>query len=187
MFEVAEGEPVRLATSDLRLEVETSPLRLTFADAGGAWLLREPADGGMAGPIVQHTGERPMDELIVQIYPHGTSRFELYEDDGRSNAYRRGAHALTPIVCAAERGRTTVRIGAPTGDPSVVPTTRRYLLRLRLERPAGVAVEGAGELQDTTADVGRPGWWMDNEGFLGVRTPGARPITVVVTSGGSRR
>ena len=48
VFEVAEGEPVRLATSDLRLEVETSPLRLTFADAGGAWLLREPADGGMA-------------------------------------------------------------------------------------------------------------------------------------------
>jgi len=98
-----------------------------------------------------------MDELILQIYPHGTSRFELYEDDGRSNAYRRGAYTLTPIVCAAERGRTTVRIGAPTGDPSVVPATRRYLLRLRLERPAGVAVEGAGELQDTTADVGRPG------------------------------
>src|SRR5262249_55305134 len=46
--QVADQDPVRLATSDLRLEVETSPLRLTFADAGGAWLLREPADGGMA-------------------------------------------------------------------------------------------------------------------------------------------
>jgi alpha-D-xyloside xylohydrolase len=46
-FEVADGEPVRIATSDLRLEVETNPLRLTFADAAGAWLVREPADGGM--------------------------------------------------------------------------------------------------------------------------------------------
>ena len=46
-FEVVDGEPVRLATSDLRLEVETGPLRLTFADAAGEWLLREPADAGM--------------------------------------------------------------------------------------------------------------------------------------------
>src|SRR5207245_2063017 len=35
------------------------------------------------GPVVQHTGERPLDELTLQIYPEGTSRFELYEDDGR--------------------------------------------------------------------------------------------------------
>ena len=47
------------------------------------------------GPVVQHTDERPLDELTLQIYPEGTSRFELYEDDGRSNAYRRGHHALT--------------------------------------------------------------------------------------------
>ncbi|HKQ67532.1 MAG TPA: hypothetical protein VJZ73_21105, partial [Methylomirabilota bacterium] len=46
-FDVADGEPVRVSTRDLRLEVDTSPLRLTFADAAGAWLLREPGDGGM--------------------------------------------------------------------------------------------------------------------------------------------
>ena len=42
------------------------------------------------GPVVQHTGERPLDEVTLLIYPEGTSRFELYEDDGRTNAYRRG-------------------------------------------------------------------------------------------------
>ena len=42
-FGVVEGEPVRLVTSALRLEVETTPLRLSFADAEGAPLLREPA------------------------------------------------------------------------------------------------------------------------------------------------
>jgi alpha-glucosidase (family GH31 glycosyl hydrolase) len=45
-FEVVDGEPVRLVTSALRLEVETGPLRLSFADADGAPLLREPAGGG---------------------------------------------------------------------------------------------------------------------------------------------
>ncbi len=54
------------------------------------------------GPVVQHTGERPLDEVTLLIYPEGTSRFELYEDDGRSNAYRRGRHALTSFECAAE-------------------------------------------------------------------------------------
>ena len=54
------------------------------------------------GPVVQHTGERPLDELTLLSIPGapGRSRFELYEDDGRSNAYRRGGHALTPIECA---------------------------------------------------------------------------------------
>ena len=52
------------------------------------------------GPVVQHTGERPLDEVTVLIYPADASRFELYEDDGRSNGYRRGQYALTALECA---------------------------------------------------------------------------------------
>src|SRR2546430_22588 len=48
-FESAGGEPVSsVATRDLRVEVETRPLRLAFADAAGEWLLREPDEGGMS-------------------------------------------------------------------------------------------------------------------------------------------
>ena len=73
-----------------------------------------------SGPVVQHTGERPLDELTLQIYPEGTSRFELYEDDGRSNAYRRGRYALTPIVCeaAARAGHGPHRSRRPVIDRS---------------------------------------------------------------------
>ena len=130
------------------------------------------------GPLVQHTGERPLDELVLQIYPHGTSRFELYEDDGRSNAYRRGVYALTSIECAAEPNRVAVRIDAPRGDRSVVPPDRRYLLRLRLGRPAAVTVDGSGELASTGRDAGVPGWWMDDAGFLYIRPP-VRPSALV--------
>ena len=136
------------------------------------------------GPIVQHTGERPLDELTLQIYPEGTSRFELYEDDGRSNAYRRGHHALTPITCIAEPGRVTVSIEAPRGDRSVVPADRRYRLRVGLARPSAVAVEGAGELPHAGGEVDRAGWWMDDAGFLCVRLPDRPALTVVVTTGG---
>jgi len=55
-FETAGGEPVRrLATRDLSVDIEARPLRLAFADAAGAWLLREPDDGRVA----THPGARP--------------------------------------------------------------------------------------------------------------------------------
>jgi alpha-glucosidase (family GH31 glycosyl hydrolase) len=131
------------------------------------------------GPIVQHTGERELDELTLQIYPEGTSRLELYEDDGRSNAYRRGRHALTPLACEARADRVTVRVDPPLGDRSVVPANRRYLLRLRVARPRAVTVERVGPLPATDGD-GRPGWWMDGEGTLCIRPPDVSAMTVVV-------
>ena len=132
---------------------------------------------------VQHTGERPLDELRLQIYPEGASRFELYEDDGRSNAHRQGRYALTRFECEAEADRVIVRIGAPTGNPSVVPLNRRYRIRLRVARPAAVAVEGAGVLPHTGGDAERPGWCVDDMGFLCIRPPDLSTITVVVTPG----
>jgi alpha-glucosidase (family GH31 glycosyl hydrolase) len=135
------------------------------------------------GPIVQHTGERPLDELTLQIYPHGTSRFGLYEDDGRTNAYRRGVYALTPIVCTAQPGRVSIRVEPAAGDRSVVPAGRRYLLRVRAARPRAVMVEGSGELQHVGGDAGREGWWMDEAGFLCVRPPAAAELAITVTSG----
>ena len=133
------------------------------------------------GPVVQHSGERPLDEVTLQIYPEGTSRFELYEDDGRSNAYRRGQYALTPIECAATPGRITVRIETASGDRSVVAAGRRYVLRLRVARPAAVTVDGA-ELPRVGGDTGGDGWWVDDAGFLAIRPPARPSLTVVVTT-----
>ncbi|MET0851357.1 MAG: hypothetical protein ABW020_09535, partial [Candidatus Rokuibacteriota bacterium] len=45
-FDLADGEPARISTGDLRIEVASDPMRLTFAGATGEWLLREPPDGG---------------------------------------------------------------------------------------------------------------------------------------------
>jgi Domain of unknown function (DUF5110) len=82
----------------------------------------------------------------VLIYPAGASRFELYEDDGRTNAYRRGRHALTVFECSTGPEAVTVRISDAVGDRSVIPAGRRYLLRLRLGPPRGVTVSGQGEV-----------------------------------------
>jgi alpha-glucosidase len=133
------------------------------------------------GPVVQHTGERPLDEVTLLIYPAGASRFELYEDDGRSNAYRQGRYALTPLECSVEPGRVMVRIGQPAGDPSVVPAGRRYMLRLRMDRPVSVTVEGRGALpRHAGPGAAGAGWWIDGKGFTLVRLPDQPTATVTV-------
>jgi alpha-glucosidase len=130
------------------------------------------------GPVVQHTGER-LDEVTLLIYPGGDSRFEMYEDDGRSNAYRRGGHALTRVECASRPRGATIRIAAPAGDASVVPLGRRYVIRIRIDRPASVRIEGHGELPRLTGpDQPGVGWWADGPAFAGIRLPN-QPAAVV--------
>jgi alpha-glucosidase len=138
------------------------------------------------GPVVQHTRERSLDEVTLLIYPEGSSRFEMYEDDGRSRAYLDGRYALTAFECVTTPGEITVRIAAPTGDTSVVPPDRRYVLQVRAGPTASVRVDGA-EIPRIAGDgMPGPGWWDDGHGFTWVRLPDQRPpadqraITVVI-------
>jgi hypothetical protein len=62
-----------------------------------------------------------------------------------------------------------------------VPAGRRYVLRIRAARPRAVAVEGSGELSHVGGDVGSPGWWMDDAGFLCISPPAVAELVVVVT------
>jgi alpha-glucosidase (family GH31 glycosyl hydrolase) len=136
------------------------------------------------GPVVQHTGERPLDDVTLLIHPHGRSRFELYEDDGRSHGYRHGRSARTTFECETSPGGVTIRISDPKGDRSLVPAGRRYLLELRGVTPRVVAVGGHGDLPRRAGpDAAGPGWWVDARGFTGVRLPSRPgPTTVQLTT-----
>jgi alpha-glucosidase len=81
------------------------------------------------GPVMQHTGERPLDELTVRVWP-GEGAFTLYEDDGHSFAYRQGAWATTAFSVHTTGGETVVAIGPRAG--SYTPPAREVI----------VAVEG---------------------------------------------
>jgi hypothetical protein len=73
----------------------------------------------------------------------------------------------------------TVRIGDPVGDRSVVPAGRRYLLRLRVDRPTSVGVDGQGDLpRHAGPGPAEAGWWLDDEGFTLVRLLD-RPVATV--------
>ncbi len=57
-------------------------------------------------PVMQYVGERPVEQLTLQIYP-GNGKSVLYEDDGRTMAFQRGAYRQTDFTLstgASEQG-----------------------------------------------------------------------------------
>ena len=49
------------------------------------------------GPDLQYTDEKPADPITLFVYAGSDGAFTLYEDDGVSNGYERGAFAIIPI------------------------------------------------------------------------------------------
>lgn len=126
------------------------------------------------GPAMQYNDEVPLEEVTLLIYPGpGTSRFELYEDDGRTNAYLQGVYSLTGITVARLDDALTVTVSPPRGHDDLVPPARRYTAKIKADLPAAVTFDGYGPLRRLaslpTQDVG---WWHDGEHFLYVRPPG---------------
>jgi alpha-D-xyloside xylohydrolase len=60
------------------------------------------------GPEVQYTTEKSADPVTLRIYPGADGDFELYEDDGVTNGYERGAFSVIPIHWDDANGRLTI-------------------------------------------------------------------------------
>jgi alpha-glucosidase len=54
-----------------------------------------------AWPLMQHTGEQPVETLILHLYP-GTGDSVLYEDDGHTQSFRHGHYRLTRFQMQTE-------------------------------------------------------------------------------------
>ncbi len=55
-------------------------------------------------PEMLYSTQKPKDELTFVVYPYGKSSFEMYEDDGNTQAYRAGAFSTQTISCSAPEG-----------------------------------------------------------------------------------
>ncbi|HEY1016735.1 MAG TPA: glycoside hydrolase family 31 protein [Herpetosiphonaceae bacterium] len=93
------------------------------------------------GPAMQHTAERPLDALTLDIYPAGASSWTLYEDDGISFEYQDGAWATTTYRCVEGDGRLEIAIEARAGGWT--PAPRALLLNIHAGPPRQVTLDGA--------------------------------------------
>jgi len=90
-------------------------------------------------PVVQHTGEMPGNDLIVQVYPgqHGEASF--YEDDGETMAFASGAYA---------RRRFLQRRGADDFELQIDAQEGRWRPMSRFWRVECLGLQNVREIRD---------------------------------------
>jgi alpha-glucosidase len=111
-------------------------------------------------PPMSYTGERPVNPLIVSIWPlkpGESSSYALYEDSGVAVEYQHGAFDRTPIKATQTGDTLKVEIEPVEGGFPGMLRSRSYEIRLPADWPPnsvtvnGVPVKQAGPL-------GKGGW-----------------------------
>jgi alpha-glucosidase (family GH31 glycosyl hydrolase) len=114
-------------------------------------------------PEMSYTGEKPVDPLIVNVWPlePGTnSSYTLYEDSGVAEEYQRGVFTRTPIKAAQTGDMLRVEIGPVEGSFPGMLKDRGYTLKLPADwPPASVTVNGVAVKQ--AGPTGKGGWSFD--------------------------
>jgi alpha-glucosidase len=111
-------------------------------------------------PPMRYTGEKPVDPLIVNVWPlePGTSSsYSVYEDSGVSVEYQRGVFVRTPIKATQTGDTLCVEIGPVAGGYAGMLQKRGFEIRLPADwPPAAVTVNGIAVKQ--AGATGKGGW-----------------------------
>ncbi len=67
-------------------------------------------------PLTQSTNETPTGPLTLRVYPGDNCSGELYQDDGKSYAYRKGIYLRERFTCAAGPAGFRLNIGPRQGS-----------------------------------------------------------------------
>ena len=114
-------------------------------------------------PDMSYTGEKPVDPLIVNVWPLDpgkSSSYTLYEDNGVAEEYQRGVFTRTPIKATQTGDSLRVEIGPVEGSYAGMLKERGYTLKLPADwPPASVTVNGTAVKQ--AGPTGKGGWSFD--------------------------
>jgi alpha-glucosidase (family GH31 glycosyl hydrolase) len=111
-------------------------------------------------PEMSYTGEKPVDPLIVNVWPIDpgkSSSYTLYEDNGVAEQYQHGVFTRTPIKASQNGDTLRVEIGPVEGSFAGMLKSRGYTLKLPADwPPSSVTVDGVAVKQ--AGPVGKGGW-----------------------------
>ncbi|HWL94842.1 MAG TPA: glycoside hydrolase family 31 protein [Phycisphaerae bacterium] len=125
-----------------------------FARAGAVIPMREP---------VQFTNEKPLDELVLAIFP-GDGAGAYYNDDGHSYNYRDGAFVREEYAATSGDITTTFTLTAREGSVEFIPPSYQLQFKNWRKAPTDVTLDGQSlpSLKRKSAADGGPGWWHDH-------------------------
>lgn len=137
--------------------LDTIPL---FVKAGGIIPMQ---------PEMLYSGEKPVDVITLDIFPYGSSAYELYEDDGLSLSYQKGSSALTKISAALSAGALQLKMAKPVGN--FKPSYHTYLTKVHWnlnDLPKSVVENGeaVGRVTKKEDLQASAGWYYDADARL---------------------
>jgi alpha-glucosidase (family GH31 glycosyl hydrolase) len=128
-------------------------------------------------PPMRYTGERPVDPLILTVFPGAAGSTRVYEDQGNSIGYQKDECAWTPVSqrTAADGTRTIEILPAEGTYPGMI-TARGYEIRLAgLLPPQQVAVNGR-PAPFSKANAGSASWTYDGDTLTTTVTVPPTPV-----------
>ncbi len=147
------------------LEYPDGFFKLPMFARAGAILPQMYVDEQTMNVLGQRLDGSTRDELIVRVYADDTpSEFTLYEDDGRTVAYRQGEVRTTLISQQRWGGVVTVTIAPAEGTYSDAPVSRDNVVRLYVDGVLAdrVTLNGAELTQYNSLaalDTAASGWY----------------------------
>jgi hypothetical protein len=135
-------------------------------------------------PKMNRTGEKPVDPLILHIWPGDSGSARVYEDDGETTGYQRNECTWTPVAHKLIEGVRHITIGPAEGQFPGMLERRRYEVRLRdLQPPGKITVNGLEALREFTVSgtviIGKEPpdapWWSDEEQDTIIHLPAQPP------------
>jgi len=134
-------------------------------------------------PKMNYTNEKPVDPLILTVFPPSpgmNSFYTLYEDSGRAREYETGKAAWTDVRAKESNGQLSITIAPPRHSFVGMPTQRAYELHLPGDWPPESVSVNSRPIAATTEE-GKVGWrYQGNTLTTIVRTP-RMPVSGVVT------
>jgi alpha-glucosidase len=114
--------------------------------------------------VVQYTDQAPINPLTFEVYPHGTSARDYYEDDGHSFAYRHGVWMRERVSVRDAAQEISVQVSARQG--SYTPPARSMVVKIHGQRQRPRRVELGGKPLAFQADgkqlgAAQPAWSYD--------------------------
>jgi len=95
------------------------------------------------GPDMQWSDEKPADNIRLYVYAGRDADFTLYEDDGVTYGYEKGAYATIPIHW--DDASRTLTLGERKGSfPGMLETRTFTVVVVDPEHPAGFAPDASG-------------------------------------------
>jgi alpha-D-xyloside xylohydrolase len=105
------------------------------------------------GPELSYTNEKPADPITLWIYGGADASFELYEDDGSSYAYEKGA--FSRVEFRWNDAARTLSVGARNGSFDGMLRERTFrVVRVAKDKTVGFSFTPSADA--TLAYIGRP-------------------------------